>query len=99
MPRKTRETKNRKAAGPEERPGTPRSAKETAPVPVKSAGFKDWLLKNKYAIILGFIVAAGAFLRLYKLDFNSIWLDEAATAQFSEKSFARRYFTGSSISC
>lgn len=83
MPKKTRSIKARKPVAREGRPAT-----EAVSNRVRPSGLKNWLLKNKYAVILGVIVAAGAFLRLYKLDFNSIWLDEAATAEFAEKSFA-----------
>ena len=48
---------------------------------------KETVLKNRFTAILSIIIIIGAFLRFYHLDFNSLWLDEAVTADFSNKSF------------
>jgi 4-amino-4-deoxy-L-arabinose transferase-like glycosyltransferase len=47
---------------------------------------KESLLKNNYVYILLILTAIGAFLRLYHLSFNSLWLDEGATYEIAKKS-------------
>lgn len=44
-------------------------------------GFHDWHIK-----VLIIITALGAILRFYHLGYNSLWLDEAATYSFAQKS-------------
>lgn len=41
---------------------------------------------KKYLLPLLILIVIGAFLRLYHLDFNSFWLDEAATNVFTQQS-------------
>jgi len=44
-------------------------------------------LRSRYIQALVILAAAGMFLRFFNLTFNSIWLDEAATYEFSKNSF------------
>ena len=41
---------------------------------------------KKYLIPVLILIIIGAFLRLYHLDFNSFWLDEASTNIFTQQS-------------
>jgi len=41
---------------------------------------------KKYWFLILVLITVGAFLRLYHLDFNSFWLDEAATVIFTQQS-------------
>lgn len=43
--------------------------------------------RDRYIQALLFLTILGAFLRLYHLDYNSIWLDEAVTYSYAQKSF------------
>jgi mannosyltransferase len=42
---------------------------------------------QKYARLLIFVVLSGLLLRFYRLDFNSLWLDEAVDHNIAQKSF------------
>lgn len=44
---------------------------------------KDWIKKQLEVYPLHLLIIAGTLLRLFKLDFNSLWLDEAATYSLS----------------
>lgn len=43
--------------------------------------------RDRYVQVLVFLTILGAFLRFYHLDYNSLWLDEAATYSYAQKSF------------
>jgi len=49
---------------------------------------KNVILKNRYAQILIVLTIIGFILRFYNLGFNSLWLDEASTLGFAEKSLS-----------
>lgn len=49
---------------------------------------KEIIEKSRYTQILVILTVIGLFLRFYHIDFNSIWLDEAATYLFSLHPFA-----------
>src|SRR5690606_19767507 len=48
----------------------------------------DRFITRSSGIALLFIIGLATVLRLYHLDFNPLWIDEAATLQFSTGSFA-----------
>ncbi|MEN6611443.1 MAG: glycosyltransferase family 39 protein [Methanoregulaceae archaeon] len=50
------------------------------------AKIREAVISNRYLQILIVLTAIGAFLRLYHLDFNSLWLDEASTLSFAIQS-------------
>jgi len=65
----------------------------SGPVPEVSCGtefslaaIREAVVTNRYLQILIVLTAIGAFLRLYHLDFNSLWLDEASTLSFAVQS-------------
>ncbi|WP_048150037.1 glycosyltransferase family 39 protein [Methanolacinia paynteri] len=49
---------------------------------------KNVILKNRYAQMLIALTVIGFILRFYNLAFNSLWLDEASTLGFAEKSLS-----------
>jgi len=49
---------------------------------------KEIIEKSRYTQILVILTVIGLFLRFYHIDFNSIWLDEAATYILSLHPFA-----------
>ncbi|MBP1928785.1 putative membrane protein [Methanolinea mesophila] len=61
--------------------------KGTESVPFLSGPGLRRALSSRYIQLLILLTAAGIFLRFYNLTFNSIWLDEAATYNFSRDSF------------
>jgi mannosyltransferase len=48
-------------------------------------------------LIVSFLIIIGTFLRLYHLDFNSFWLDEAATHVFTQQSIGEYWQLLSSL--
>jgi mannosyltransferase len=49
---------------------------------------KEILIKSRYAQILIILTAIGLVIRFYHLDYNSLWLDESMTYQFSLHPFS-----------
>lgn len=49
---------------------------------------RSLVVKSRYVQALIVLTIAGLFLRFYNLGYNSLWLDEAATYDFSVNSFA-----------
>jgi len=54
------------------------------------------LFFDKYMVIIIVLTICAFFLRFYNLTFNSIWLDEAATVDFAQKSFIDIWITTTS---
>lgn len=50
-------------------------------------GIERYFSTNTYFIALIIITILGSFLRLYNIDYNSMWLDEASTLTFISGSF------------
>lgn len=78
---------------------TKKTAKKAEPLPedkyavnslsdLNAENLKKVILKNRYAQILIALTIIGFILRFYNLTFNSLWLDEASTLGFAEKSLS-----------
>ena len=78
---------------------TKRSAKTAGPLPedkyavnslsdLNAENLKNVIMKNRYAQMLIALTVIGFILRFYNLGFNSLWLDEASTLGFAERSLS-----------
>lgn len=57
---------------------------------LRNLSFKNLLAlitRSRYAQLLLLLILSGAFLRLYNLSYNSLWLDEATTLDISRHSY------------
>lgn len=54
---------------------------------ILTCDLENLIISNKQVQFLIFFVFSGFLLRFYHLGFNSLWLDEAATHTFAQKSF------------
>lgn len=73
-----------KTAGPMSEPINPDTPKKTSGAIPERAPARSPAPRSHW-IILGLILALGAFLRFYGLAHQSIWLDEAKSIQIAQK--------------
>jgi len=72
-------------------------SKESIPHKKESAFFdRITFLFDKYMVITIILTICAFLFRFYNLTFNSIWLDEAATVDFAQKSFIDIWITTTS---